>query len=124
MPWRKRQDGRGARARCVDRVTGVIERSLRRGFSLAVSLWSLIGVLLVSVILHVSALPSRSLSPGYMEQAPSRGHEASPQSGLGVGCKLCSISKKLRNVAKILISDLWWCRPTFVETEDVSLPRA
>ena len=25
-----------------------------------------------------------------MEQAPSRGHEASPQSGLGVGCKRCS----------------------------------
>ena len=27
-----------------------------------------------------------------MEQAPSRGHEASPQSGLGVGCKRCSSS--------------------------------
>ena len=35
----------------------------------------------------------RSYSPGYMEQAPSRGHEASTQSGLGVGCKLCSSSK-------------------------------
>ena len=34
-------------------------------------------------------------SPRYMEQAPSRGHEVSPQSGLGVGCKLCSSSKKL-----------------------------
>ena len=33
--------------------------------------------------------------PGYMEQAPSRGHEASPQIGLGVGCKLCSSRKKL-----------------------------
>ena len=30
-----------------------------------------------------------------MEQASSRGHEASPQSGLGVGCKQCSSSKKL-----------------------------
>ena len=26
----------------------------------------------------------KNYSPGYMEQAPSRGHEASPQSGLGV----------------------------------------
>ena len=34
-----------------------------------------------------------------MEQAPSRGHEASPQSGLGVGCKLCSSSKKLRGLS-------------------------
>ena len=33
-----------------------------------------------------------------MEQAPSRGHEASPQSGLGVGCKLCSSRKKLRGL--------------------------
>ena len=29
-----------------------------------------------------------------MEEASSRGHEASPQSGLSVGCKLCSSSKK------------------------------
>ena len=35
-----------------------------------------------------------SYSPGYMEQAPSKGHEASPYSGLGVGCKLFSGSKK------------------------------
>ena len=28
------------------------------------------------------------------EQAQSRSHGASPQSGLGVGCKLCSSSKK------------------------------
>ena len=49
-------------------------------------------------------------------QSASRGHEASPQSGLGVSCKLCSSSKKLRNVAKILISDLWWCRPPFLAT--------
>ena len=30
-----------------------------------------------------------------MEQASSRGHEAIPRSGLGVGCKRCSSSKKL-----------------------------
>ena len=41
----------------------------------------------------------KNYSPGYMEQAPSRGHEASPQSGLGVGCKLCSSSKKLRGLS-------------------------
>ena len=40
----------------------------------------------------------RNYSPGYSEQAPSRGHEASPQNGLGVGCKLCSSSKKLRRL--------------------------
>ena len=34
-----------------------------------------------------------------MEQASSRGHEASPQSGLGVGCKRCSSSKKLRGLS-------------------------
>ena len=28
----------------------------------------------------------------YVDRAPSRGHEASEQSGLGVGCKLCSSS--------------------------------
>ena len=33
-----------------------------------------------------------------MEQASSRGHEASPQGGLGVGCKLCFSSKKLREL--------------------------
>ena len=37
-------------------------------------------------------------SPGYMEQAPSRGHGASPQIGLGVGCELCCSSKKLRGL--------------------------
>ena len=31
-----------------------------------------------------------------MEQAPSRGHGPSPQSGLGLSCKWCSSSKKLR----------------------------
>jgi hypothetical protein len=35
----------------------------------------------------------RNCSPGYMEQAPSRGHKASPHSGLGVGCGLCPSSK-------------------------------
>ena len=40
----------------------------------------------------------RSYSSGYMEQAPSRGHEASTQSGLGVGCKLLSSSEKLRGL--------------------------
>ena len=34
-----------------------------------------------------------------MERAPSRGHEASPQSGLGVGCRLFSSSKKLRGLS-------------------------
>ena len=28
-----------------------------------------------------------------------QGHETSPQSGLGVGCKLCSSSKKLRGLS-------------------------
>ena len=37
----------------------------------------------------------KNYSPGNMEHASSRGHEASPQSGLGVGCKRCSSSKKL-----------------------------
>ena len=41
----------------------------------------------------------KNYSPGYMEQAPSRDHEASPQSGLGVGCKLCSSSKKVRGLS-------------------------
>ena len=40
----------------------------------------------------------RNYSPEYTGQAPSRGHEASPQSGLGVGCMLCSSSKKLRGL--------------------------
>ena len=33
-----------------------------------------------------------------MEHASSRSHEASPQSGLGVGCKRCFSSKKLRGL--------------------------
>ena len=40
---------------------------------------------------HPSQVKNCSLK--YMEQAPIRGHEASPQSGLKVGCKLCSSSK-------------------------------
>ena len=31
-------------------------------------------------------------------KAPSWGNKASPQSGLGMGCKLCSSSKKLRGL--------------------------
>ena len=40
-------------------------------------------------------------SPGYMEQAPSRSHEASPQSGLGVGYELrvCVCGKSLNGIA-------------------------
>ena len=38
----------------------------------------------------------RNCSPGLMEQTPSRGHEASPQSRLGVGCMRCSSSKTAR----------------------------
>ena len=38
----------------------------------------------------------KNYSPGYIEQAPSRGHGASPQSLLGVGWKLFSRSKILR----------------------------
>ena len=53
----------------------------------------------VTMLSSMSRLPSRgsqvkNYSPGYMEQAPSRGHEASPQSGLRMGFNLCSSSKK------------------------------
>ena len=41
----------------------------------------------------------KSGSPGYMDQDPRRGHEASPQSGLGVGCELYSSSKNLRGLS-------------------------
>ena len=37
-------------------------------------------------------------SPGNTEQAPSRGHKASPQSGLDMGFKRCSSSKELRGL--------------------------
>ena len=36
-----------------------------------------------------------------MEQAPSRGHEASPEIGLSAGCRLCSSKKKLRGLSVI-----------------------
>ena len=46
-----------------------------------------IGRLLITPLVFISQV--RGLSSANMEQAPNRGHEASPQSGLGVGCKLC-----------------------------------
>ena len=52
-----------------------------------------------SGLAHRSASQVRNYSPGYIGQAPSRGHEASAQSGLGVGCKLRSSSKKLRGLS-------------------------
>ena len=61
-----------------------------------------------------SQVKDKNYSPGYMEQAPSRGHEASPQSGLGVGCMLCSSSKKLRGLSvsaqarRISTPFSWW----------------
>ena len=47
---------------------------------------------------ETSQVKVKDNSPGYMKQAPSRGHEASPQNGLGMGCRLCSSSKKLRGL--------------------------
>ena len=47
----------------------------------------------------------KNYSPGNMEKASSRGHEASPQSGLGVGCKRCSSSKKRAQPSKIRRAD-------------------
>ena len=49
----------------------------------------------------LSESPSQvtNYSPGYMGQAPSRGHEASPQSGLGVGCRQCPSSNELRGLS-------------------------
>ena len=63
MPWRKRQGGRRARARrgFRSRDPGDKERVLC-GSSFAVSLWSLIGVLSVSVMPLVSALLRDSCS--------------------------------------------------------------
>ena len=57
---------------------------------------SLTGGVLICI---VKGLKDRNYSPGYMEIAPSRGHEASPQSGLGAGCKLRTSSKKLRGLS-------------------------
>ena len=59
----------------------------------------------------------KNYSPEYMEQAPSTGHEASPQSGLGVGCKLYSSSKKdwayvrRRGTRALLFYSLLWGFP-------------
>ena len=50
------------------------------------------------VLEQVESSQVKNYSPGYMEQAPSSGHQASPQSGLDVGCRLCSSSKKLRGL--------------------------
>ena len=47
----------------------------------------------------LTARQVRNYSPGNMEQASSRGHEASPKSGLDVGCRRCSSSKKLRGLS-------------------------
>ena len=40
----------------------------------------------------------RNVSLGNMEQAPRRGHEARPQSGLVMDCKRFSSSKKLHGL--------------------------
>ena len=50
---------------------------------------------------RLSLCQVRNYSPGYMEQTPSRGHKASPQSGLVVGCELYiySCSEKLRGLS-------------------------
>ena len=50
--------------------------------------------------LRKSSWPNQSqeLLPGVHDRAPSRGHEVSPQSGLGVGCKLLSSSKQLHGL--------------------------
>jgi hypothetical protein len=40
----------------------------------------------------------RNYSPGFMEQAPSRGNEAIPHSGLGASYRPCSSSKKAARV--------------------------
>ena len=41
----------------------------------------------------------KNYSPNTHSRAPSRGHQASSMSGLGVGCKLCSSSKELRGLS-------------------------
>ena len=74
-------------------VTAVVEL----GFFVAASVW------------YLAELPEANIknySPGHMEQTPSRGHEANPQSGLGVGCKLCSSSKILRGLS---VRAQVWC---------------
>ena len=41
----------------------------------------------------------KNYSPNTESRTPSRGHEASSRSGLGVGCNLCSSSKELRGLS-------------------------
>ena len=55
-----------------------------------------------------------------LEQAPSRGHEASPQSGLDVGYKLRSSRKELCGLSVRAQAPL---QGAFVEAGSVSLPR-
>ena len=62
---------------------------------LAAAIISAIPVPLARPRKFLPAAKVKNYSPGYMEQAPSRSHEASLQSGLGVGCKLYSSSKNL-----------------------------
>ena len=49
--------------------------------------------------LSLSQVKNKNSSPKYMEQAPSRGHEASSQSGLDVGYKLRSSSSEPRGLS-------------------------
>ena len=51
-----------------------------------------------SAHLHEASKSGNELLSGIMERASSRGHEASPQSGLGVGCKRHTSCKKLRGL--------------------------
>ena len=44
--------------------------------------------------MHLCSIYVKNFSPGTKEQVPSRGHGASPQSGLGVSCKRPPSSKK------------------------------
>ena len=51
--------------------------------------------------------------PGNTEQLPRRGNEASPQSGLGVGCKRCSSSKKLNGLSALVLTRRVRMLPSF-----------
>ena len=55
--------------------------------------------LYLSSSLPIQPSQVRNYPPGYMEQAPSRGHGASQQGRLGVGWKLCASSKELRGLS-------------------------
>ena len=48
---------------------------------------------------RAEAKSSQELLSGKHGAGVKQGHEASPQSGLGVGCKWCSRSKKLRGLS-------------------------